>query len=47
MPQQVSAARWRERTQVDDHKYATPVVREVPRPADPDAAPAKTRRSSR
>jgi hypothetical protein len=46
MPQQVSAARSRRRTQVDAHKYATPVVCEVPRPADPDAASPKTTRSA-
>jgi hypothetical protein len=47
MPQQVSPARSRGRTQVNDHKYATPTVREIPRPAHPDAAPPKTTRSGR
>jgi hypothetical protein len=47
MPQQLSAARLRRRTQVDAHRFATPIVCEVPRPADPDAVSPKTTRSPR
>jgi hypothetical protein len=44
MPKQVNAARRRARTNVRDHEYTTPVVREVPRPANPDAVSPKTTR---
>jgi hypothetical protein len=47
MPQQLSAARSRTRTRVNDHKYSIPVVREMPRPANPDAACPKTTGSKR
>jgi hypothetical protein len=36
MPHHARAARLRARTPLEDHKFSTPVVHEVPRPADPD-----------
>ena len=42
MPKQVNAVRPRARTQVRDHQYVTPVVHEIPRPANPDAVSPRT-----